>query len=130
MFGNYYGTSEAGIREQLGRGLDVVLEIDWQGAHQVRRRFVDAVSIFVLPPTPEALRDRLNARGQDSEEIVDGRMAQARDEMSHYHEYDYILINDDFNLALEEMRAVVIGLRLRQSLQSQRLEKQLAALLG
>ncbi|MES9882558.1 MAG: guanylate kinase [Sedimenticola sp.] len=130
VFGNYYGTSEAGIREQLGSGLDVVLEIDWQGAHQVRRRFVDAVSIFVLPPTPEALRDRLNARGQDSEEIVDGRMAQARDEMSHYHEYDYILINDDFNLALEEMRAVVIGLRLRQSLQSQRLEKQLAALLG
>ncbi|MES9855821.1 MAG: guanylate kinase [Sedimenticola sp.] len=130
VFGNCYGTSEVGIREQLGKGIDVVLEIDWQGARQVRERFADAVSIFVLPPTPEALRERLNARGQDSEEIVEGRMAQAREEMSHYGEYDYILINDNFNLALEEMRSVVVSLRLRQGVQAQRLQNKLAALLG
>ncbi|MEJ1366137.1 MAG: guanylate kinase [Candidatus Sedimenticola sp. (ex Thyasira tokunagai)] len=129
VFGNCYGTSEAGIREQLGNGLDVVLEIDWQGARQVRQRFADAVSIFVLPPTPAALRDRLNSRGQDSEEIVEGRMAQARDEMAHYGEYDYILINDDFHQALEELRSVVVSLRLRRSVQAQRLQNQLAALL-
>lgn len=130
VFGNFYGTSEAGIREQLAKGVDVVLEIDWQGARQVRERFADTVSIFILPPTPEALRERLNARGQDSEAIVEGRMAKAREEMSHYGEYDFILVNDQFDQALEELRSVIVSQHFRQSVQAMRLQNRLAALLA
>lgn len=130
VFDNYYGTSEAGIRNQLGRGEDVVLEIDWQGAHQVRERMPDTVSIFILPPTPEALRQRLSSRGQDSIEVVERRMRDAREEMSHYGEYDFVIVNDDFNQALEELRSVILGQRFRQSVQRERLQHQLAALLA
>jgi len=130
VFDNYYGTSEAGIRNQLGRGEDVVLEIDWQGAQQVRERMPDTVSIFILPPTPEALRQRLSSRGQDSVEVVERRMRDAREEMSHYGEYDFIIVNDDFNQALEELRSVILGQRFRQSVQRERLQHQLAALLA
>lgn len=130
VFDNYYGTSEAGIRNQLGRGEDVVLEIDWQGAHQVRERIPDTVSIFILPPTPEALRQRLSSRGQDSVEVVDRRMRDAKEEMSHYGEYDFVIVNDDFNQALEELRSVILGQRFRQSVQRERLQQQLAALLA
>ncbi len=130
VFDNYYGTSEVGIRNQLNRGDDVVLEIDWQGAHQVRERMPNTVSIFILPPTPEALWQRLSGRGQDSIEVVERRMRDARDEMSHYGEYDFIIVNDDFNQALEELRSVILGQRFRQSVQRERLQHQLAALLA
>ncbi|MEE9357283.1 guanylate kinase [Candidatus Vondammii sp. HM_W22] len=130
VFDNYYGTSEVGIRNQLNRGDDVVLEIDWQGAHQVRERMPNTVSIFILPPTLEALWQRLSGRGQDSIEVVERRMRDARDEMSHYGEYDFIIVNDDFNQALEELRSVILGQRFRQSVQRERLQHQLAALLA
>ena len=108
----------------------MVLEIDWQGAHQVRETIPDTVSIFILTPTPEALRQRLSSRGQDSVEVVERRMRDAREEMSHYGEYDFIIVNDDFNQALEELRSVILGQRFRQSDQRERLQHQLAALLA
>ena len=130
VFGNYYGTSEGGIKSQLAQGLDVILEIAWQGARQIRERFSDAVSIFILPPTPEALRHRLSGRGQDSEEVIERRLSEARDEMSHYAEFDYIVVNDLFDEALGELRSVVTAQRLRQVPQSERLQARLRALLG
>ena len=130
VFDNYYGTSEAAVRSQLARGLDVVLEIDWQGARQVRQRFADAVSIFVAPPSIDALRQRLSGRGQDSAEVVERRMADARSELSHYAEYDYLVINDDFDAALEELRAIVTAERLREPRQAARFSAALAGMLG
>lgn len=130
VFDNYYGTSEAAVRDPLAKGLDVVLEIDWQGARQVRRRFPEAVSLFVAPPSITALRERLSSRGQDSEEIVDRRMADARSELSHYPEYDYLVINDDFGTALAELRAIVTAERLREPRQSARFSDVLTAMLG
>jgi guanylate kinase len=118
VFGNYYGTDEASVRAQLEAGRDSVLEIDWQGAQQVRRRFPDAVSIFIFPPTPEALHERLSNRGQDSEEVIRGRMREAVSEMSHYAEFDYLVFNDDFDQALEELAAIVTAQRLRLSRQA------------
>lgn len=107
VFDNYYGTSEASVREQLQSGSDVILEIDWQGARQVRQRFGDAVSIFIVPPSIEALRERLSSRGQDSSEIIERRMADALSEMSHFDEYDYIVVNDQFARAVEDLAAVM-----------------------
>lgn len=130
VFGNFYGTSEASIRELLASGLDVILEIDWQGARQVRQRFPGAVSIFILPPTPQALKQRLQSRGQDSEEVIQRRLSEAKDEMSHYPEYDYLIVNDQFDVALEQLRSVVSAQRYRQSLQSGRLAERLSALLA
>ena len=130
VFDNYYGTSEAAVRSQLAHGLDVVLEIDWQGARQVRQRFADAVSIFVAPPSIDALRQRLSGRGQDSEAVVERRMAEARSELSHYAEYDYLVINDDFHTALEELRAIVTAERLREPRQAARYSAALADMLG
>jgi guanylate kinase len=130
VFDNYYGTSEAAVREPLAQGLDVVLEIDWQGARQVRRRFPQAVSIFIAPPSIDALRERLSGRGQDSAEIVERRMADARNELSHYPEYDYLVINDDFATALAELRCLVTAERLREPRQSARFTEALADMLG
>jgi guanylate kinase len=130
VFGNYYGTSEAGIRSQLSRGEDVILEIDWQGARQVRSAFPEAVSIFILPPTPEDLQLRLGNRGQDSAEVIARRMGEAREEMSHYGEYDYILVNDRFDQALEELGTVISSQRLRREVQVVRLQGRLQALLA
>ena len=120
VFDNYYGTAEASVREQLATGKDVILEIDWQGARQVRERFADAVSIFVVPPSIEALRERLSSRGQDSDEIIKRRMADALSEMSHYDEYDYIVVNDLFEQGVDDVEAVmrVQHLTLRQQLAS------------
>ncbi|MCU7890195.1 MAG: guanylate kinase [Candidatus Thiodiazotropha sp. (ex Ustalcina ferruginea)] len=117
VFGNYYGTSESEVRTQLEAGHDTVLEIDWQGAQQVRKRFPEAVSIFILPPSPEALRERLNARGQDSEGIIQRRMSQAVEDMAHYAEFDYLIINEHFNTALAELAAIVMAHRQRLSYQ-------------
>lgn len=120
VFGNKYGTSQQWVRDQLEAGRDVILEIDWQGAEQVRRLMPEAVTVFILPPSRAALRERLNARGQDSEEIIDGRMAEAISEMSHYPEYDYLLINDDFAQALDELASLFKARRLRQDAQQQK----------
>jgi guanylate kinase len=130
VFGNFYGTSEAEVRSQLALGRDTVLEIDWQGACQVRERFPDALSIFILPPSPEALQQRLNARGQDSDEVVAQRMRQAVSEMSHYDEFDYLVINDDFNTALGELACIVDARRLRCSSQASRHTECIQALLN
>jgi len=130
VFDNYYGTSEAAVREPLAQGLDVVLEIDWQGARQVRQRFPEAVSVFIVPPSIEALRARLSGRGQDSEETVERRMADARNELSHYPEYDYLVVNDEFETALAELRAIVTAERVREPRQAARFSDALSAMLG
>ena len=112
VFGNYYGTSDVWVNEQLEKGEDVILEIDWQGARQVRKLVPDAVSIFILPPSLEALRERLIGRGTDDMSIIDGRMSQAVNEMSHYDEFDYIVINDEFDLALRDLQTIIRSRRL------------------
>ncbi|NOX75341.1 MAG: guanylate kinase [Gammaproteobacteria bacterium] len=113
VFDNYYGTSAAAVLHQLASGQDVILEIDWQGAEQVRQRFEGAVSIFILPPSKVALRERLTQRGQDDEQVIDRRMHDAEAEISHFAEFDYIVVNDRFELALAELQAIVTACRLR-----------------
>lgn len=112
VFGNYYGTSEHWVREQLKKGEDVILEIDWQGAQQVRKLMPDAVSIFILPPSQEALRERLIGRATDDLSIIERRMSQAVSEMSHYGEFDYLVINDEFDLALRDLQTIIRSQRL------------------
>lgn len=112
VFDNYYGTSSAAVDRDLSNGSDVVLEIDWQGARQVRKRFPSSVSIFILPPSIDELRRRLSARGQDSAEVVERRMQDALAELSHFDEYEYQVINDDFNEALDDLRSVMRTQRL------------------
>ena len=106
VFGNFYGTSTQAVDALLTAGQDVVLEIDWQGARQVRTNYPDAVSVFILPPSIRQLETRLRARGQDSEEVIANRMAMAKAELSHYPEYQYCIINDDFDRAIEDLLAV------------------------
>lgn len=130
VFDNYYGTAESPVRTLLKQGRDVVLEIDWQGALQVRKHMPEAVSIFILPPSPQALYDRLSARGQDSKAVITRRMGDAKNEMAHYPEYDFLVVNDDFKLALNDLHAIVTTLRLRQATQTERLQSQLIALLA
>jgi guanylate kinase len=130
VFGNLYGTSQHWLAQTLKEGFDLILEIDWQGAQQVRRLMPQAKSIFILPPTPEALRQRLTNRGQDSEAIIDERMREAVSEMSHYVEYDYLVINDDFNSALGDLKAVFRANQLLQSPQQQRFSDLLCQLLA
>jgi len=130
VFGNLYGTSQGWLKQTLAEGFDLILEIDWQGAQQVRRLMPQAKSIFILPPTQEALRQRLTNRGQDSEEIIERRMREAVSEMSHYVEYDYLVINDDFATALDDLKAIFRANRLEQSVQQQRLSDLLSQLLA
>lgn len=106
VYGNYYGTSQPWIEEQRAAGQDILLEIDWQGAAQVRRLVQDALSIFILPPSIEELRRRLTGRGTDSEEVITRRMAAAREDISHCLEYDYLVVNDRFETALEDLQAI------------------------
>lgn len=130
VFDNFYGTSQAWVENELTAGRDVILEIDWQGAEQVRRLIPDAVSVFILPPSIEALRQRLNGRGQDGEETIERRMRDARSEISHYGEFDYLIINDNFDNALAELRAIVIARRHRLEAQQIRHNDTLAQLLN
>jgi guanylate kinase len=117
VFDHFYGTAESSVRSELEVGRNVILEIDWQGARQVRERFPEAVSIFIVPPSVEALRERLSGRGQDSDEIIERRMRDAMSEMSHHQEYDYIVVNDAFDVAVEDLRAIVRTQQLRASRQ-------------
>ena len=118
VFGNYYGTSETAIDRQLAQGIDVFLDIDWQGAQQVRMKKPDVTTIFISPPSKAELESRLNKRGQDSEEIIQSRMAQAQAECSHFNEFDYIIVNDDFDQALSELTTIVNNQRLKLSQQT------------
>lgn len=113
VFGNYYGTSRAVIEEIINSGVDVFLDIDWQGAQQIRQKMPSARTIFILPPSKNELLRRLRGRGQDSEETINRRMEQAVAEMKHYSEYDYIIVNDDFNTALGDLQSIIRSERLR-----------------
>lgn len=129
VFDNYYGTSQQHVERLLLNGQDVILEIDWQGARQVRRLIEDSQSIFIVPPSLEALRQRLEGRGQDDESIINRRMQDAVNEMSHYAEFDYLVVNDDFDQALQELRSIIQANRLRQLRQERKLEHLLIDLL-
>ncbi|NVK23158.1 MAG: guanylate kinase [Kangiellaceae bacterium] len=113
VFGNYYGTSRHWLEQQLVAGHDVILEIDWQGARQVRDLMPECRSIFIFPPSKQELLHRLTGRGQDSEQVIQGRMDAAHAEMIHYNEYDYLVINDDFELACQDLQAIFTARRLR-----------------
>jgi len=129
VFGNFYGTSSQAVQEKLADGIDVILEIDWQGARQVKALVNTAISIFVLPPSTAALRSRLTDRGQDNDEIIEGRMQAARDEIAHYNEAEFIVLNDDFKTALCDLQSIVRAHRLSQEKQSRELTGVIADLL-
>jgi len=122
VFGHFYGTSLTQLEARLSDGADVILEIDWQGAQQVRSLLPDSAWLFILPPSLEALKSRLQARGQDPEDTIDLRMRAARDEMSHWDEADYLIINDQFDVALEALQSLVRSLRLRTGQQQSTLQ--------
>ena len=130
VFGNAYGTARSSVEAELQAGTDVILEIDWQGARQVREALPGAASVFILPPSRDELERRLRARGKDSEEVIARRLQEAQGEMSHYGEYDYLVVNDAFGHALEELVAVVRARRLRITAQRDRLGATLRDLLG
>lgn len=130
VFGNLYGTGRAGVLERAEQGDDVILEIDWQGARQVRAALPDAVGIFILPPSRLVLEQRLHSRAQDSDEVIAERMREARDEIAHHGEFDYLVVNDQFETALSELRTVVLARRLRREVQHRRLAGLVAELLA
>ena len=129
VFDNYYGTAQSSVEHSLNSGKDVILEIDWQGAAQIRRLLEDIISIFILPPSTQVLRQRLQERGQDSAEIIDRRMQAAKTEISHYAEYDYLIVNDDFNTALTELKSIILARRLSIAQQQDQLKALLVGLL-
>jgi guanylate kinase len=130
VHGNLYGTSRAMVGELLGQGRDVLLEIDWQGARQIRRSKPDCVSVFILPPSRAELERRLRGRGSDSAEVIERRLANSREEIAHAHEFDFIVVNDRFEDALEALRAIVRAVRQRSELQWQRHEALIEELLA
>ncbi|MBY6198431.1 guanylate kinase [Vibrio hangzhouensis] len=130
VFGNYYGTSRLWIEETLEKGIDVFLDIDWQGARQIREQMPQAKSVFILPPSNSELERRLNVRGQDSDEVIAKRMSEAKSEMSHYDEYDYVIVNDDFDGALVDFKAILRAERLKQDKQAVKYKGMLDALLA
>jgi guanylate kinase len=130
VFDNAYGTAEAMLRETLERGQDLLLEIDWQGARQVRERFPDAVSIFIVPPSLSALEQRLRGRGQDSDAVIRDRMGKAQDELSHWAEYGYLVVNEDFDQALSDLECIVTAERSRAARRGLREQERLQLMLG
>ena len=129
VFGNFYGTSIRAVQTALDSGQDLILEIDWQGAAQIRQLLPDALSIFILPPDLATLELRLRARGQDDDTVIKGRLSKAVEEMSHWSEFDFLVVNDDFTRASADMVAIVRSERLRRIPQQSVLTGQLAALL-
>ena len=129
VFGNLYGTSSVWLEEQLERGLDVILEIDWQGARQVKQLLPETQSIFILPPSRQALQERLSLRGQDDPGVIEGRMNAAVAEMSHYVESDFLVVNKDFDQALDQLQCIVASQRLRTARQQKLLSSMLQNLL-
>lgn len=130
VFGNYYGTSKSSIRDSLSLGIDVFLDIDWQGARQIKQQESSALGIFILPPSLTELEQRLNNRGQDSSEVIAKRMAQAQSEMSHANEYEYLIINDNFDIALTEFERIVMAQRNGYSSQASKQQALLSQLLA
>jgi len=130
VFSNMYGTSQKWVMDTLVQGLDVILEIDWQGAQQVRKLMPDTVSLFILPPSLACLRQRLTGRGQDDPSVIDARMSEAMSEMSHYVEADYLIINDDFTTALAQFQALITAQHIRRESQIARHERLLQDLLA
>ncbi|GHD52787.1 guanylate kinase [Marinobacter persicus] len=130
VFGNYYGTSQVWVRETLATGQDVILEIDWQGAEQVRRLIPECVGIFIVPPSAAVLRERLVGRGTDAPEVIERRLAEAAEECRHAVEFDYLVVNDDFDQALGELLSIVRSQRLRMDVQKLRHAQLLAGLAG
>jgi guanylate kinase len=128
VFGNYYGTSEEWVNNTLNRGIDVILEIDWQGADQVRNKFSRSKSIFILPPSKQALLERLKGRGQDKQSVIEERVAAATEEMKHCNDADYVVINDQFEIACNQLQAIIEVQRCE--INSQRHEKLLIDLLS
>lgn len=119
VFSNLYGTSRHWVEQTLSEGIDVILEIDWQGARQVRQLLPDTVSLFILPPSLAALRQRLTGRGQDKTDVIEARMNEAISEISHYRETDYLIVNDDFTTALAQFQALITSQHLRRDRQEQ-----------
>jgi guanylate kinase len=120
VHGDYKGTARQSVEPQLAAGKDVLLEIDWQGARQVREKMCDCVSVFILPPSTDTLESRMRNRGQDSEDTIARRLAAAREEMSHYDEFDYLIVNEHFDAAAAELRAIFVAHRLRREAQQKR----------
>lgn len=130
VHGDWKGTARQSVEPQLASGRDVLLEIDWQGARQVRNKVPGAVSVFILPPSRQALESRMRTRGQDSEEVIRQRLAAAREEMSHYGEFDYVIVNEHFDTAVDEMCAIFVASRLRRDPQVARHSRLITALLA
>jgi len=130
VHGDLKGTARQSVQPSLEAGHDVLLEIDWQGAQQVRAKLEGSVSVFILPPSRQALEQRMRKRAQDSEEVIARRLAAAREEMSHFHEFDYVIINDDFDTAVDELEAIFVAHRLRCEVQAERHAALMATLLA
>ena len=130
VHGDWKGTARQSVEPQLASGRDVLLEIDWQGARQVRAKVPGAVSVFILPPSRQALETRMRTRGQDSEDVISQRLAAAREEMSHYGEFDYVIVNEHFDTAVDEMCAIFVASRLRRDPQVARHSRLITALLA
>ena len=128
VYGYHYGTSKLWVSEQLNKGLDVILEIDWQGAQQIRKLYPDTCSIFILPPSIEALTERLTERAQDDSETIDNRMQQAQGVMEHVAEANFVVVNDDFQSALQDIRAIIRSQRLVVTSQQSNLSDLLSSL--
>jgi guanylate kinase len=120
VHGDLKGTARQSVEPQLAAGRDVLLEIDWQGAQQVRKHVPDAIGVFILPPSREALEERMRKRGQDTEATIALRLKNAREEMSHYHEFEYVIVNEVFDTAVDEMCAIFTASRLRRAMQAER----------
>ena len=130
VFDNFYGTARQTVEENLNQGLDVILEIDWQGAEQIKKLLPESLSIFILPPSTEVLLQRLKNRGQDDEQTIARRMRDAVTEIRHHDEFDYWVVNDDFALALTELKSIIIANRLTRQRQRHNLRPLLTSLLS
>jgi len=129
VFGNQYGTSMSKVQNLLDNGIDVILEIDWQGAEQVMKK-INTKSIFIIPPSIRSLEERLNSRAQDSKDVIEKRMKQAKSEISHYENYDYLIVNDDFEKASLELQSIIHSLRLETATQKEQQKNILNELIG
>lgn len=129
VYGHHYGTSQKWVHDQLHAGIDVVLEIDWQGARQIYQLFPQAILVFILPPSMDALKNRLLSRKQDNSEIIEKRMRSAQEDMGHYREFHFLVVNDQFDTALRDLQHIVLAARLKVSTQMAKLEAMLASLL-
>ncbi len=126
VFGHHYGTSKAQLLDKLSRGIDVLLDIDWQGADQLKKIFDNVVTVFILPPSLTILEERLRGRGQDAQAVIDKRMQQAKSEVSHYDAFDYLVVNEIFEQALAELKSIIYANRLKTSIQRDRYKKLLS----